>query len=46
MEKPLMIPPSLLDEMAKSIIESSAYQRKLASAKASHERNKQATKKS
>jgi hypothetical protein len=45
MEKPLIISPSLLDEMAKSIVESSAYQRKLASAKTSHERTKQASKK-
>jgi hypothetical protein len=45
MEKPLMIAPSLLDEMAKSIVESPAYQRKLVSAKASHERTKQASKK-
>ena len=45
MSKPTIISPSYLAELEKSILESEAYQRKLASAKASIEKNKEALKK-
>ena len=46
MSKPVVITPSYLAELEKSILESDAYKRKLASAKASFEKNKEMLKKS
>jgi len=45
MNQPSIISPAYLSELEKSILESEAYKRKLSSAKASIEKNKELLKK-